>query len=150
MVSWHALIAGTNAKRSTWAIDTTQLTVSKEYTISVTVSGTAGAGDDRTATASLIIRPEAGNPPTGAISRFCGFDPIDYSALPCAPKHNPTQDLILNLDLDDGFEEASVQWSSNSLDLQENINAVVRFVMPFQPALMLALWCASTAMVDCN
>eukprot|EP00775_Hariotina_reticulata_P013266 gene13266-13396_t len=115
---------GTNAKRSTWAIDTKQLTVNKEYTISVTVSGTAAANDDRTATASLVIRPEAGNPPTGTIFRFCGFDPVDYSALPCAAKHNPTQDLILNLDLDDGFEEATVEWSSSSVALQENTNAV--------------------------
>lgn len=93
----------------------------------MTVAGTAAADDTRSASASLSITPRAGNPPSGKVSRFCGFDVSDYSALPCPAKHNPTQDLVVLLEPDAGFEEAGVVWSlpaGSGTSLQEGINAV--------------------------
>eukprot|EP00775_Hariotina_reticulata_P000960 gene960-1286_t len=101
------------------------MTIDKEYTIGVVVSR-AAADDDREAISRLILRPQAGNPPTGTISRFCGYNPLDYSALPCPLKHNPSQDLTVTLDLndDEAFKEAAISWSSSSTVLPEGNSAL--------------------------
>lgn len=55
------------------------------------------------------MTPKPGNPPTGVITRFCGYDTTS-NPLPCPAKHNPTQDLVVTLKLDADFKDASVLW----------------------------------------
>eukprot|EP00878_Enallax_costatus_P020011 GHUV01021138.1.p1 GENE.GHUV01021138.1~~GHUV01021138.1.p1 ORF type:complete len:881 (+),score=267.61 GHUV01021138.1:104-2644(+) len=114
---------GVRPKQSSWMVDASQLSaINQPYTFTVTVSGTA-AGDTRQATASLTITPRPGNPPTGTITRFCGYDATGNLAA-CLAKHNPTQDLLAILRLDPDFRSASVQWvNAGGQQLQEGVNA---------------------------
>eukprot|EP00775_Hariotina_reticulata_P012979 gene12979-13108_t len=91
---------GTQAASGLWTIPVTQLAVDKQYKL--TVTATKGS---RTASASTTVKVIDGTLPipTGKVIRQCGST--------CPAKHSADQPLSLSLQLDKGYEAASISWS---------------------------------------
>jgi hypothetical protein len=72
---------------------------------------------------SVIIKAQPDDTPTGAVKRVC-------PTTPCPERHTTGKPLVLLLQLDAGFENAVVTWSSSAVDLAGVATNTSQFVIP--------------------